>query len=147
MGRCGCCGYTLENIAPTEAGHLQCPECGSSWHHDRIAADNPADQDRMATRMRHFRSKQEYAGIITDDRGVLLRNLVIWPPKRFTDLPPRFHGSAEDVLHEQRTWASAISFIILAVISILAMILLIAADKRPCNHGQSSSSSSRSSLS
>jgi hypothetical protein len=133
MGRCGCCGYTLENIAPTEAGHLQCPECGSSWHRDRlIAADNPADQDRMATRMRHFRSKQEYAGIITDDRGVLLRNLVIWPPKRFApDLPPRFHGWLEDVLHEQRTSAARIPFIILAVISILAMILLIAADQTP----------------
>lgn len=38
IGRCGACGYCLDNLAPDSRGLIRCPECGASWRSTYVAA-------------------------------------------------------------------------------------------------------------
>jgi len=47
MGRCGCCGYLLDELPVSGDGMSTCPECGAQWHAKRIGRPSDTDSPRL----------------------------------------------------------------------------------------------------
>ena len=130
VGRCGSCGYPMIGSMRGADACVECPECGAAWHSDRMVfVEDPAARPRITLRLRSIRTRDVFASIITDDRGVLLGKTVGWPGAlSAADLPPQFHEAISSRLEARRRAQRRIPFAALGVCWLLAVAAVAVRD-------------------
>lgn len=102
-GRCGCCGYSLLELAPANDGCVECPECSAAWHPSRVifmGSTSKVDEGNRLIKL--LATGNRGLGLFADDRNVLLTDPVTWPPGLFNkDFPARFRKPLTDRLTER----------------------------------------------
>jgi hypothetical protein len=118
INRCGGCGYGLQEVPPTPDGFRKCPECGGTWHTDRVLFRGPHDEGRAKALLARLDTASAIHGGAFDDRGLPLKDPYQWPQGHMTWTPPPNHPTVAALQRKLNTRGKIATALLLAAYTV-----------------------------